>query len=112
MIIPSFAVGRTQELVFDLNQMVAEGQIEPVPVYVDGPLAVNTTDVFRRHPECFDQETREFVRENRHPALEFKGLTYVCSVEEIQGPERPPRANDYRVGLGNGGDRPHSASPQ
>lgn len=82
VIIPSFVVGRTQELVFDLYRMIAEGQIEPVPVYVDSPLAVNTTDVFRRHPECLDQETREFVRENRHPALEFEGLIYVRTVEE------------------------------
>ena len=82
VIVPSFAVGRTQELVYDLNRMVAEGEIKPVPVYVDSPLAVNTTDVFRRHPEYFDKETREFVRENRHPALEFKGLTYVRTVEE------------------------------
>ena len=82
VIIPSFAVGRTQELVFDLNRMVAEGEIKPVPVFVDSPLAVNTTDVFRRHPEYFDQETRDFVRNNRHPALEFPGLTYIRSVEE------------------------------
>lgn len=82
VIVPAFAVGRTQELVFDLNRMVADGEIEPMPVYVDSPLAVNTSDVFRRHPECFDEETREFVRENRHPALDFKGLTYIRSVEE------------------------------
>jgi metallo-beta-lactamase family protein len=82
VIIPSFAVGRTQELVFNLNRMVAEGEIKPVPVFVDSPLAVNTTDVFRRHPDYFDQETRDFVRANRHPALEFPGLTYIRSVEE------------------------------
>ena len=82
IIVPSFAVGRTQELVFDLNRMVADGEIRPLPVYVDSPLAVNTTDVFRRHPEYFDQETAEFVRENRHPALEFPGLRYIRSVEE------------------------------
>jgi metallo-beta-lactamase family protein len=82
VIIPSFAVGRTQELVFDLNRMVAEGEIQPVPVYVDSPLAVNTTDVFRRHMDYFDQETAEFMRKNRHPALEFPGLTYTRSVEE------------------------------
>jgi len=82
IIVPSFAVGRTQELVFDLNRMVAEGEIRPLPVYVDSPLAVNTTDVFRRHPGYFDQETAVFVRENRHPALEFPGLRYIRSVEE------------------------------
>lgn len=82
VIVPSFAVGRTQELVFDLNRMVADGEIKPLPVIVDSPLVVNTTDVFRRHPEYFDKETREFVRENRHPALQFPGLRYVRSVDE------------------------------
>ena len=82
VIIPAFAVGRTQELVFDLNELVFKGEIRHVPVYVDSPLAVNTSDVFRRHPECFDEETRKFVQESRHPALEFKDLTYIRSVEE------------------------------
>jgi metallo-beta-lactamase family protein len=82
VIVPAFAVGRTQELVYDLNAMVAEGTIPSVPVYVDSPLAVNTTDVFRRHTECFDQETRDFVRQSRHPALQFSSLKYIRSVEE------------------------------
>jgi metallo-beta-lactamase family protein len=82
VIIPSFAVGRTQELVFDLNEMVYKGDIHSVPVYVDSPLAVNTSDVFRRHPECFDPETRAFVQQSKHPALEFKDLTYIRSVDE------------------------------
>jgi len=82
VIVPAFAVGRTQELVYDLNEMVSSGAIPSIPVYVDSPLAVNTTDVFRRHPECFDEETRDFVRQNRHPALQFKTLTYIRSVEE------------------------------
>jgi metallo-beta-lactamase family protein len=82
VIIPAFAVGRTQELVFDLNEMVYKGDIKPIPVYVDSPLAVNTSDVFRRHPECFDEETRTFIQQSKHPALEFKDLTYIRSVEE------------------------------
>ncbi len=82
VIIPSFAVGRTQELVFDLNELVFRGEIPHVPVYVDSPLAVNTSDVFRRHPECFDEETRLFVKQSKHPALEFPDLQYVRSVEE------------------------------
>ncbi len=82
VIIPAFAVGRTQELVFYLNEMEGRGELKPVPVYVDSPLAVNTTDVFRRHPECFDEETRAFVQQNKHPALEFKNLTYIRSVDE------------------------------
>ena len=82
IIIPCFAVGRTQELVYFLNQMVNDGSIKHIPVFVDSPLAVNATDIFRKHPECFDKETHDFIREHRHPALDFKGLTYTRSVEE------------------------------
>ena len=82
VIIPAFAVGRTQELVLDLNEMMTNGDVPSVPVYVDSPLAVNASQVFRRHPECFDAETRKFVEEARHPALDFKMLTYIQNVEE------------------------------
>jgi metallo-beta-lactamase family protein len=82
VIVPAFAVGRTQELVYNLNQMMANGDVKRVPVYVDSPLAVNATDVFKRHPECFDEETRKFVQESRHPALDFNMLTYIRSVDE------------------------------
>jgi metallo-beta-lactamase family protein len=82
VIIPAFAVGRTQELVYNLNIMMFENGVPRVPVFVDSPLAVNASDVFRRHPECFDAETRQFVEEARHPALDFKMLTYIRSVEE------------------------------
>jgi len=82
VIVPAFSVGRTQELVYNLNEMMQDGTVPSVPVYVDSPLAVHATQVFRDHPECFDEETRQFVLEARHPALDFKMLTYVQSVEE------------------------------
>jgi len=82
VIIPAFAVGRTQELVYNLNIMMFERGVPRVPVFVDSPLAVNASDIFRKHPECFDAETRQFVEEARHPALDFKMLTYIRSVEE------------------------------
>ncbi|NWG35291.1 MAG: MBL fold metallo-hydrolase [Chloroflexi bacterium] len=82
VIIPAFAVGRTQELVYNLNIMMFENGVPRVPVFVDSPLAVNASDIFRKHPECFDAETRQFVEEARHPALDFKMLTYIRSVEE------------------------------
>jgi metallo-beta-lactamase family protein len=56
VVVPAFAVGRTQELVHRLDQLVNEGRLPPIPVFVDSPLAVNVTEVFRRHPECFDRE--------------------------------------------------------
>jgi metallo-beta-lactamase family protein len=82
VIVPAFAVGRTQELVYNLNEMMEDGDVPRVPVYVDSPLAVNATQVFKNHPECFDEETRQFVLEARHPALDFNMLTYVKTVDE------------------------------
>lgn len=82
VIIPAFAVGRTQELVYCLNRMVAEGDINGLPVYVDSPLAVNATRVFQKHADLFDAETQEFVRNGTHPALNFPQLTYIRSVDE------------------------------
>src|SRR5258706_2857209 len=82
LIIPAFAVGRTQEIVYHLNEMMSAGDVPTAPVFVDSPLAVHASNVFRKHPECFDAETRQFVVEARHPALDFKMLTYIQSVEE------------------------------
>jgi metallo-beta-lactamase family protein len=82
VIVPAFAVGRTQELVYHLNMMMYANNLTPVPVFVDSPLAVNASTVFTKHPECFDAETRWFVQQAHHPALDFKMLTYVQSVEE------------------------------
>lgn len=82
VIIPAFAVGRTQEIVFALNQMILSGDLPRIPVFVDSPLAVKTTDIFIEHKEVFDKETHDFIRQYRHPALNFEGLTYIRSVEE------------------------------
>lgn len=82
VVIPAFAVGRTQDLVYTLNQLISEKRIPPTPVYVDSPLAVEASQVFIKHPECYDEELLEFIREERHPALNFPGLHYVKSVEE------------------------------
>jgi metallo-beta-lactamase family protein len=82
VIIPAFAVGRTQEIVYSLNRMFNDGEIKPVPVFVDSPLAVHASQVFRDHPEYFDEETQKFILSGKHPALDFPQLTYVQSVEE------------------------------
>jgi metallo-beta-lactamase family protein len=81
VIIPAFAVGRTQEMVYFLHRMVDEGRIPRVPIFVDSPLAVNASDVFKKHPECFDEETLAFMKKG-HPALDFENLTYTRSVDE------------------------------
>lgn len=82
VIIPAFAVGRTQELVYFLNQMVANKDIPTVPVYVDSPLAVNASDIFREYANLFDRETKEFILSGNHKALSFPNLHYTRSVEE------------------------------
>ncbi len=82
VIIPAFSVGRTQTLVYILNEYMSTGKLPKVPVFVDSPLAVSASDIYRRHPECFDQETWDFISEHRHPALEFDQLTYTHSVDE------------------------------
>jgi metallo-beta-lactamase family protein len=83
VIIPAFAVGRTQEIVYALHQMIESQLLPSVPVYVDSPLAVNATDVFKMHPECFDKETQAFIKADKyHNALGFDRLTYTRSVDE------------------------------
>jgi metallo-beta-lactamase family protein len=90
VIVPAFAVGRTQELVYCLHRMIDGGDIPRIPVFVDSPLAVNVTDVFRAHREMFDDETWEFIiADKAHgAALGFDMLTYVRSVEESKAINR------------------------
>ncbi|MCK9281012.1 MAG: MBL fold metallo-hydrolase [Melioribacteraceae bacterium] len=91
IIIPAFSVGRTQEIVFALNRIYDRTNLVPIPTYVDSPLSVNATDVFRMHPECFDYETVQFLLREEDP-FGFKKLTYITDVEdskrlnEKQGP--------------------------
>ncbi len=80
IIIPAFAVGRTQELVYYFNQMMSNGEVPAIPVFVDSPLAVETSKIFMKYADIFDAETQEFVRSGRHPALNFPQLTYIDSV--------------------------------
>ncbi|MBN2385905.1 MAG: MBL fold metallo-hydrolase [Anaerolineales bacterium] len=82
VIVPAFAVGRTQDLVYTLNMLIRDGLLPAIPVFVDSPLAVRASQIFLKHPECYDAETLEFIREEKHPALNFPGLTYVTSVDE------------------------------
>jgi metallo-beta-lactamase family protein len=83
VIVPAFAVGRTQDIVYNLHVMMEQGEIPRVPVIVDSPLAVNASDIYQAHPECYDDETRQFVAEGRHrTALGFNNLTYTRSAEE------------------------------
>ncbi len=81
VIIPAFAVGRTQELVYALNQLSEAQKIPSLDIYVDSPLAVDVTEVFRAHPECYDEESLALLQTARNP-FGFRRLTYVREVED------------------------------
>jgi metallo-beta-lactamase family protein len=81
VIIPAFAVERTQDILYTLSGFFREGLIPPLPVYLDSPLAISATEIFRRNADCFDEETRHLLREGRDP-LALPGLVYTRTVEE------------------------------
>jgi metallo-beta-lactamase family protein len=83
LLIPAFAVGRTQQLVYALHKLHSAGLIPDLPIYVDSPLATSTTEIFRLHPEVYDAETREFLLsdDDQNP-FGFGGLRYTQSVEQ------------------------------
>lgn len=81
VIIPSFAVGRTQEIVYALHLKTEAGELPRIPIYVDSPLAIDATDVFRLHVECLCEDVRDHLMEHDDP-FGFHGLHYTRSVEE------------------------------
>ncbi len=81
IIVPAFAVGRTQQLVLVLHELFDSGRIPNIPIYVDSPLAVETTEVFRKHAELFDQEAEQFIDKGEDP-FGFKRLRYIRDVGE------------------------------
>lgn len=81
LIIPAFSIGRTQELVYMMDQLYNEGKLPRVPVYVDSPLAVNATEIYGSQPECFDNELNEYLLTDDDP-FGFNSLEYVRSVDK------------------------------
>ncbi len=79
VIIPAFSVGRTQQVVYTLHQFTNAGRLPRVPIFVDSPLSVNATEVYRLHPECFNDETYAFLREKANP-FGMENLTYIREV--------------------------------
>ena len=81
IIIPSFAVERTQQLLYVLNELLHADAIPELPIFVDSPLAVNATEIFRLHPECFNDEVYNVLFEKRNP-FGFESLTLIRSVSK------------------------------
>lgn len=82
VIIPAFAVGRTQTVVYVLHKLFDQGRIPEIPIYVDSPLAADATNVFRSHPECLDRETYRIFLQNGEDPFGFSRLKYIKKVEE------------------------------
>ena len=82
LLIPSFAIERTQELVYFFHLLTDEGIIPEIPIYVDSPMATNATTIFQVHPECYDEEIKEaFIKHHKNP-FGFNSLHFTTSVQE------------------------------
>jgi len=88
LIIPSFSIGRTQEIVFVLNNLYNKGLLPKIAVFVDSPLSVNATEIFRMHPECMNDDVKSVMRYDDDP-FGFNSLHYIKNVDESK------RLNDY-----------------
>ncbi len=91
LLIPAFSVGRTQEIVYMLDKLETAGKLPHVPVFVDSPLAVNATEIFVAHPECYDRNLLDYMTRDSNP-FGFDNLKYIRAVEDskklndLQGP--------------------------
>ncbi len=81
VIIPAFSVGRTQQIVYVLNQLTLAGKLPRCPIFVDSPLSVNATEIYRLHPECFNETINKFLHEKANP-FGMANLTYIREAEQ------------------------------
>jgi metallo-beta-lactamase family protein len=81
VIIPSFSVGRTQQIVYTLHQLTNAQQLPPVSIFVDSPLSVSATEIYRLHPECFNDVIYKFLREKENP-FGMDNLTYIRELSQ------------------------------
>jgi metallo-beta-lactamase family protein len=89
IIVPAFSVGRTQELIYSLSKLFDLKAIPKIPIFIDSPLSVNVSDVFKMHTDCFDKETSDLIAQGID-VFGFDNLTYIRSVEESK------RLNEFK----------------
>jgi metallo-beta-lactamase family protein len=90
IVVPAFAIERTQELIFFIHLLHDQKRIPEIPIFVDSPMAVNATAIFRMHPECFDEETKQAFLDHADNPFGFNDLHYITSKEDSQ------KLNDLR----------------
>ena len=99
LLVPSFAIGRTQEVVWQLDRLLDEKKIPRLPLYLDSPMASKATDIYRRHPECFDEEMRALLAKRDDP-LDYPGAILANDIEVSRGIANAPRP--YMIVASNG----------
>lgn len=99
LLVPSFAIGRTQEIVWELDRLIERGEIPLLPLYLDSPMASKASDIYRRHPEYYDEETRRLLQTEGSP-LDYPDQRITNTIRESQAIARAPRP--YMIVASNG----------
>jgi len=99
LLVPSFAIGRTQEVVWELDRLIEQGAIPLLPLYLDSPMASKASDIYRRHPDYYDEQTAKLLREGATP-LDYPNQTVTNDIKASQAIERAPRP--YMIVASNG----------
>ena len=90
VVIPAFAVERTQDIIYTLGQSMRDGRLPTIPVYIDSPLAISATEIFKKNSDCFDRETQRILLGGENP-LEIPGILYTRTTEESKAINEDPR---------------------
>jgi metallo-beta-lactamase family protein len=99
LLVPSFAIGRTQEIVWELDRLIEKGAIPLIPLFLDSPMASKASDIYRRHMEYYDSETQELLRTEGSP-LDYPNQTVINNIHQSQAIERAARP--YMIVASNG----------
>jgi len=99
LLVPSFAIGRTQEVVWELDRLIEQGLIPLLPLYLDSPMASKASDIYRRHPDYYDEETARLLREGATP-LDYPNQIVTNDMKASQAIERAQRP--YMIVASNG----------
>jgi metallo-beta-lactamase family protein len=91
VVIPAFAVERTQNLIYTISELIRKDLIPPIPVYIDSPLAISATEIFKKNPDCFDEETKGLLSGGEDP-LALPEIKYTRTTEESKAINEDPRS--------------------
>ena len=111
LIMPAFSVGRTQEILYDLNQLELENRLPDLPYYVDSPLSIESTEIVKRYPQYFNKTIQKILQSDKDPFL-FKGLKYVKTAEQskLLNFQKGPMVIISASGMGDAGRVKHHIS--